>query len=165
MSILKKDFVKKLVFNCIYPAVREHVNHRFLSLCQVSMERNAIPICIWWKTEFLQPCSQKKSHIDALWLEMIQNRRIEYSVIRSSARSFARISHSFAWYALVALLARSAALIRSLRCTHSLACFAFASMEISLEHTQYTQYEEKNKFSFFFCFCMYGEDRQCRVRF
>ena len=44
---------------------------------------------------------------------MIQNRRVEYSVIRSSARSFARIAHSFACYALVALFARSAALIRS----------------------------------------------------
>ena len=104
------------------------------------------------KTEFLQPRSRKKSHIDALWVEMIRNRRVEYSVIRSSARSFARITHSFACYALVALLARSAALIRSLdlllhpwrfqvyaqkkSSSNFFVAFAFASMEVPLEDRQ-----------------------------
>ena len=39
---------------------------------------------------------------------------MEYSAIRSSARSFALTAHSFAGSALLASLARSAALIRSL---------------------------------------------------
>ena len=53
---------------------------------------------------------------DALWDEI---KRIENWAIRSSARSFARTTHSFSRSALLALLARSAALIRSL--AHSLA--------------------------------------------
>ena len=99
---------------------------------------------------------------------MIRNRRVEYSIIRSCARSFARITHSIACYALVALLPRSAALIRSLRCAHSLACFAFASMEISLEHTQYVWRKKLvSNFLFFSAFASMEvplEDRQCQVR-
>ena len=118
------------------------------------------------KTEFLQPRSQKKSHIDALWVEMIRNRRVEYSVIRSSARSFARIAHSFACYALVALLARSAALIRSLvlllhpwRFHLNIHC-RVGSLRSSIC--------KKIVFDFFFAFASTEvplEDRQCRVRF
>ena len=49
-----------------------------------------------------------------LRVEMIKNRRIMHWAIRSSARSFARTTHSFACSVLLASLARSAALIRSL---------------------------------------------------
>ena len=110
----KKNSLFKFLpfFNCNYPVVSQHVNHLFLSFHQVSRERNASPH---------GEKRKKKFHIDALWVEMIRNRRVEYSVICSSARSFARITHSFACYALVALLAGSAALIRSLRWAHSLA--------------------------------------------
>ena len=83
-------------FNCNYPVVSQHVNHLFLSFHQVSRERNASPHGKKRKKMF---------HIDALWVEMIRNWRVEYSVIRSSARSFART-------ALLASLVRSAALIR-----------------------------------------------------
>ena len=48
-----------------------------------------------------------------------RSRTKRYWAIRSSARSFARTAHSFACSALLASLARSAALIRSL--AHSLA--------------------------------------------
>merc|ERR1712002_165326 len=59
--------------------------------------------------------------INAQWVQMIRNRRVEYWAIRSSVRSFARTAHSFACSALLASLARSAALIRSLArsLTHS----------------------------------------------
>ena len=148
---------------------------------------------MWWKTEFLQPRSQKKSHIDALWVEMIRNRRVEYSVICWSASSFARITHSFACYALVALLTRSAARIRSLRCAHSLAplrsfarsaalirslrSFARSAALYSLEHTlcrvcslRSSIWRKKMVFDFFFFFAFASmevplEDRQRRVRF
>ena len=109
-----------------------------------------------------QPRSQKKSQIDALWVEMIRNRRVEYSVIRS----FARIAHSFACYALVALLARSAALIRSLvlllhpwRFHLNIHC-RVGSLRSSIC--------KKIVFDFFFAFASTEvplEDRQCRVRF
>ena len=51
----------------------------------------------------------------AQWVEIICNRRVEYWAIRSSVCSFARTTHSFTCSALLASLARSAALIRSLR--------------------------------------------------
>ena len=44
--------------------------------------------------------------------EWLWNRRVEYWAIRSSARSFNRTAQSFAGSALLASLARSAALIR-----------------------------------------------------
>ena len=54
-------------------------------------------------------------------VESIWPRRIDYWAIRSSICSFTCTTHSFACSALLALLARSAALIRSLACslTHS----------------------------------------------
>ena len=55
----------------------------------------------------------------ALWLEWLWNRRVEYWAIYSSVCSFARTAHSFACSALLALLARSAAFLRSH--AHSLA--------------------------------------------
>ena len=57
-----------------------------------------------------------REHRQALhrWVERLGNRRVEYWIICSSARSFARTAHSFPRSALLASLARSAALIRSL---------------------------------------------------
>ena len=52
--------------------------------------------------------------VSAQWFQKTGNRRVEYWAIRSSVRSFARTAHSFACSALLASLARSAALIRSL---------------------------------------------------
>ena len=49
----------------------------------------------------------------ARWVEWLWNRRIEYWAFHSSARFFTRTAHSFAFSALLASLARSAALIRS----------------------------------------------------
>ena len=107
----KKDFVKKLVFNCNYPAVREHVNHLFLSLHQVSTERNAIPI--WLKTKFLQPRSQKVSYRCALgWNDMKSTRRVlGHSLVRSLVRSHHSLNR----------LHRTARFARVLRCAHSFA--------------------------------------------
>ena len=76
---------------------------------------------------------------------------------------------------LICLL-RTARFARALRCTHSLACFAFASMEISLEHTLCrvcsvrSSICKKIVFDFFFAFAFAStefplEDRQRRVRF
>ena len=48
------------------------------------------------------------------WVEWLRNWYVEYWVIRSSICSFARSAHSFACSALLASLARSAALVRSL---------------------------------------------------
>ena len=47
-------------------------------------------------------------------VEISQNSRRMYWATRSSIRSFACTAHSFACYTLLALLARSAALTRSL---------------------------------------------------
>ena len=159
----KKDFVKKLVFNCNYPAVREHVNHLFLSLHQVSTERNAIPM--WWKTEFLQPRSHRKSHIDALWVDMIQNRRVEYLVICSSARSFARITHSLAthWSLCSRAPLRSFARLFCF-CIHGDFTWTYTMSSLFFK----VKYMQKNCFRFFFAFASTEvplEDRQCRVRF
>ena len=53
---------------------------------------------------------QRRAH----WVERLWNRRVEYWAIRSSVCSITRTAHSFACSALLASLARSAALIRSL---------------------------------------------------
>ena len=55
----------------------------------------------------------------AHWVEWLWNRRVQYWAIHSSVRSFTRTAHSFVFYALLASLARSTALLRSL--AHSLA--------------------------------------------
>ena len=55
-------------------------------------------------------------------VENSQKYRLKYWATRSSVRSFARTTHSFACSVLLALLARSAALTRSLaHLAHSLA--------------------------------------------
>ena len=51
---------------------------------------------------------------DAQWFQTIGHCRVEYWAIRPSVRSFARTAHSYACPSLLASLARSAALIRSL---------------------------------------------------
>ena len=56
------------------------------------------------------PALRKSSFLGAQWVQMIWNRRVAYWVIRSSVPSFARTAHSFACSALLASLARSAAL-------------------------------------------------------
>ena len=92
---------------------------------------------------------------------MIRNRRVEYSIIRSSARWFARITHSIACYALVALLPRS------LRCAHSLAALrSFARLfcfcihrDFTRTYTIYTICMKKKisfQFSFFFFFLAFA---------
>ena len=62
---------------------------------------------------------------ESCWYTMVENRkerRCKYWATRSSFRSFARTAHSFACSGLLALLARSAALTRSLaHFAHSLA--------------------------------------------
>ena len=80
-SIFFLNFQFFVCFNCNYPVVSQHVNHLFLSFHQVSRERIASPH---------GEKRKKKFHIDALWVEMIRNWRVGYSVIRSSTRSFAR---------------------------------------------------------------------------
>ena len=69
--------------------------------------------------------SELKRIWSAQWVEWLWNRRVEYWVIRSSVCSFARTAHSFAWSALLASLARSAALIHlfARSFTHSLSHF------------------------------------------
>ena len=51
---------------------------------------------------------------DVHWVEWLWNPRVEYWAIRSPVPSFARTAHSFACSALLASLARPAALTRSL---------------------------------------------------
>ena len=169
--LCKKDFVKKLVFNCNYPVVREHVNPQFLSLHQVSRERNAIPI--WWKTRSTTLTKKVSNRCALGWNDTKSTRRVlGHSLVRSLVRSH----HSLIRLLRTGRFAR--ALIRSLRCAHSLACFAFASMEISLEHTQCrvcplrsSIWRKKIVFNFFFFFFAFAsmevplEDRQRRVRF
>ena len=146
----KKDYVKKLVFNCNYPTVREHVNHLFLSLHQVSREKKVSYRCA------------------VGWNDTKSTRRVlGHSLVRSLVRSHR---------SLIRLL-RTGRFARALRCAHSLACFAFASMEISLEHTLCrvcslrSSICKKIVFDFFFFFFAFAstevplEDRQCRVCF
>ena len=79
----------------------------FLHMC------DAVP----WKAS-LQWINESRSN--AQWFEMMWNRRVEYWATRSSVRSFTRTAHSFTCSALLASLARSAALIHSLACSLTL---------------------------------------------
>ena len=66
--------------------------------------------------------SRRSPHLPRLlWFRIIKNRRVEYWSTCLSIRWFACTTHSFTGSAVLASLARSAALIRSLTCslTHS----------------------------------------------
>ena len=60
--------------------------------------------------KFLRPLFNEDLFTEALWSRNNQECRCLYWATRSSVRSFARTAHSFACSALLALLARSAAL-------------------------------------------------------
>ena len=103
--------------------------------------------------------TKKVSYRCALgWNDTKSTRRVLGHLL---VRSLVRSHHSFACYALVALLARSAALIRSLRCAHSLApllsfarsfCFCIHG-DFTRTYTIYTICMKKKisfQFSFFF---------------
>ena len=135
----------------------QHVNHLFLSFHQVSRERIASPH---------GEKRKKKFHIDALWVEMIRNRRI----IRSSARSFACITHSLATH--WSLCSRA-----PLRSFARLFCFCIHG-DFTRRYTMSSLFfmvkymKKKNSFQFFFFFFFAFasmevplEDRQRRVRF
>ena len=99
----KIDFVKKLVFNCNYPAVSQHIHHLFLFLHQVLKGKQYIPLR--WKTEFLQPRSRKSlisMHIGSKWYEI--DAKSTWSFACPLACLLARLTHLLAPHCSCALL-------------------------------------------------------------
>ena len=81
---------------------------------EISLPKSAV-------SELFFPYNHQTSIIR--WAEWLRNRRMEYWATRWSVCSFARTAHSFAWSALLASLAHSPALTRSLsRSFRSIPC-------------------------------------------